>query len=284
MEKSLVSIVISSYNHGRYLAESIDSALRQNDANVEVIVVDDGSTDTSREIIRSYRSTICPIFQRNGGQASAWNTGAALARGSWVVFLDSDDRLVEHAAAAIVACGADRPAPSKIHWRMRLIGERGEPMGIDIPDGPLPTGNRLPELLEFGFDRGPNLPSSANAWRASFLDRVLPIPEPPFRISADTFLLGLSPLFGDTAAVDAICSEYRSHQGNNGAKGSVQERAADVVRRSSLVFSFVGAELTRRGFVVDPSTWKKTNPVFVRYSRLASPTAASWCTPIRVDH
>jgi glycosyltransferase involved in cell wall biosynthesis len=265
----LISVVLSSYNYGDYLAESIESALRQTYSRVEVVVVDDGSTDASREVIGSYENTITAVYKDNGGQGSAWNAGAALARGAWVIFLDSDDRLAPHAAQAIVSGASRSRLASKIHWPMRLIGQHGEQMGIELPGTALPSGDRLAELIEFGFDRGPNLASSANAWSATFLRQVLPIPEPPFRIAADTFLLGLSPLFGDTLALDICCSEYRCHPGNNGARGTAQARAADVVWRTCVVFDHVSAELGRRGRAVDRRRWTKTNPAFVRYRRLA---------------
>jgi glycosyltransferase involved in cell wall biosynthesis len=269
MSQPLVSVVLTSYNYARYLRESIDSALGQTYPGVEVIVVDDGSADASCEIIRSYRDRITAIGQENGGQASAWNAGAALARGAWVIFLDSDDRLAPHAAHAVVsAAGRGRPV-SKVHWPMRLIGEHGERLGVEIPGSPLPSGSRAGELIEFGFDRGPNLPSSGNAWSAGFLWEVLPMPEAGFRISADTFLLGLSPLFGETAAIRGCCSEYRCHPGNNGALGTPKDRAADIVQRSCLVFDRVSAELARRQCPADPRRWTQTNPEFVRNRRIA---------------
>jgi glycosyltransferase involved in cell wall biosynthesis len=270
MATPLVSVVLSSYNYGRYLAGSIESALRQTHSEVEVIVVDDGSTDASPEIIRSYRDAVTSVCKGNGGQASAWNTGAALARGAWVIFLDSDDRLAAHAAETVVARIGGGPSPSKVHWPMRLIGDRGEHLGVEIPDRPLPSGSRLAELIDFGFDRGPNLASSANAWSASFLRQVLPIPEPAFRIGADTFLLGLSPLFGNTLALDVCCSEYRCHQDNNGARGPACQRAADVVRRTEIVFDRVADELRRRGLGADPREWRNLNPEFVRYRSIAA--------------
>ena len=90
-------------------------------------------------------------------------------RGSWVIFLDSDDRLAPHAAARVAAVAGRSPGIVKIHWPMRLIGPDGCPMGIQIPESPLPSGNRLAELIGFGFDRGPNLATSGNAWRTAFV-------------------------------------------------------------------------------------------------------------------
>ncbi|HLL41796.1 MAG TPA: glycosyltransferase family 2 protein, partial [Segetibacter sp.] len=74
-DKLLASIIIDNYNYGHFIREAINSALQQSYQNIEVIVVDDGSTDNSREIIRSYGEKIIPVLKNNGGQASAFNAG-----------------------------------------------------------------------------------------------------------------------------------------------------------------------------------------------------------------
>lgn len=88
-----VSIIIPNYNGAAYLREAIDSAVSQAGVEVEVIVVDDGSTDASREVIDSYGDSIHSIFQKNLGACAARNAGLAIARGESVIFLDSDDLL-----------------------------------------------------------------------------------------------------------------------------------------------------------------------------------------------
>ena len=71
----LVSIIINNYNYGNFLPIAISSALKQTYSNVEVVVVDDGSTDNSREVVAGYGDHIVPILKENGGQASAFNSG-----------------------------------------------------------------------------------------------------------------------------------------------------------------------------------------------------------------
>lgn len=86
------SIIMCNYNYGSYIAQSIQSVLDQSLPDFELIIVDDGSADESREVIRSFDdSRIKTIFKENGGQASAFNEGFAIAQGSWLALIDSDD-------------------------------------------------------------------------------------------------------------------------------------------------------------------------------------------------
>jgi glycosyltransferase involved in cell wall biosynthesis len=112
-ERPLVSILINNYNYGKFLAEAIDSALAQTYDRCETIVVDDGSTDNSQEIIASYGDRIIPVFKTNGGQASAFNAGFAASSGDIICFLDADDIFLPEKAAAIAEVAIENP---DIHW------------------------------------------------------------------------------------------------------------------------------------------------------------------------
>ena len=90
----MVSIVIPCYNAGAWIGECIQSALDQTWNDIEIIVVDDGSTDQSRGVIASFGDRIRHEFGPNRGGASARNRGLELARGEWIQFLDADDVLL----------------------------------------------------------------------------------------------------------------------------------------------------------------------------------------------
>jgi glycosyltransferase involved in cell wall biosynthesis len=98
----LVSILINNYNYGRFLEAAIASALNQTYAHIEVIVVDDGSTDHSPELIAGYGDRIIPILKTNGGQSSAMNAGLAASQGDIICFLDADDLFLPEKVAEIV--------------------------------------------------------------------------------------------------------------------------------------------------------------------------------------
>ena len=92
MTKSLVSIIIPTHNCGKYIKESIESVLNQTYRNFELIIVDDGSTDNTSDVLRSYENKIKYIYQKNQGTCKARNVGLNTAKGEYIAFLDADDR------------------------------------------------------------------------------------------------------------------------------------------------------------------------------------------------
>jgi len=90
-EKGLVSVIIPTYNSSEFIAQSIDSAVAQTYPDKEIIVIDDGSTDDTKEEIKPYREKILYYLKRNGGPASARNYGLNRSSGEFVAFLDADD-------------------------------------------------------------------------------------------------------------------------------------------------------------------------------------------------
>ena len=86
-----VSVIMPAFNTAAYIAESIDSVLEQDYPNLELIVVDDGSTDGTVEIVRSYGDRLTLLTQQNQGAAVARNAGIAAATGEYIAFIDSDD-------------------------------------------------------------------------------------------------------------------------------------------------------------------------------------------------
>jgi hypothetical protein len=202
-----VSIVINNYNYGAYVGEAIDSALGQDYRDVEVVVVDDGSTDHSREVIRRYGDRIVPVFQANGGQGAALNAGFAACRGEAVLFLDADDRLKPSAISAIV--GHFRPGVSKVQFGLELIDGEGRALGRPVLAGHPDPKTFLPLLREFLFYPSP--PGSGNAYPRSFLERRMPLPPDPWKIAADSYLIFAAPLAGEIVYLDACLGEYRRH-------------------------------------------------------------------------
>jgi hypothetical protein len=104
-----VSVVIPTYNYGRYVGEAIDSALAQSAPPHEVIVVDDGSTDDTPAVLARYAGRVRVIRQANAGLSAARNAGIRAAGGEWVAFLDSDDAFHPRKLELQLAAAARRP-------------------------------------------------------------------------------------------------------------------------------------------------------------------------------
>ncbi len=104
-----VSVVIPNYNNGPLLADAINSVLNQSFRDVDVWIVDDGSTDDSKQVIERYGQQIHAIFQPNSGPAAARNAGILAAKGEFIQFLDADDILLPHALERLVAKARQYP-------------------------------------------------------------------------------------------------------------------------------------------------------------------------------
>jgi len=218
MSAPLFSIVINNYNYGKFLAQTIESCLAQTYQPLEVIVVDDGSTDDSRKVIASFGDRVIPVLKPNGGQGSAFNAGFQAAHGEYILFLDSDD-LVREDAAALFAAGFRNPQISKVQARLRLIDGDGQFMGIEDPAGTLAEGDWKQRVLDQGPGSYPAPPSSGNTWSRAFLEAVMPMPEPVYFVAADGYLRALAPLFGPVASVQEPIVSYRVHGGNTSHAG-----------------------------------------------------------------
>jgi Glycosyl transferase family 2 len=205
-----VSIIIGNYNYAKYLPKAIDSALSQTYPDVEVIVVDDGSTDESRDVIRSYGGRVKMLFQENQGQTAAMNLGFEHSSGELVAFLDSDDLLISDAIRIVV----DRWKPSftKIQFPLEIIDADGEAKGLYMPRCRLDRGQVVQLLLKSG--RYITSPTSGNVFSRSFLKEVMPVPVHEWPQSADGYLNTYAAFLGEIGVVDEALGCYRVHGKN----------------------------------------------------------------------
>ncbi len=204
----LVSVIIGNYNYGRFISQAIDSVLRQTYKNFELIVVDDGSTDNSREVIESYGTKIISVFQKNAGQGAAFNAGLAKAKGEFVFFLDSDDYYREDKLEKVVAGFKEHPEWVQISHGRTSIDKEGNIIGND------PTffsqGDVTPLLLKWG--RYAWAITSALCYRRSIINKVVPIPQRPR--AADTYLTATVPFYGKVGCIQEPLMFYRKHGKN----------------------------------------------------------------------
>jgi glycosyltransferase involved in cell wall biosynthesis len=124
----LVSVVIPCYKQAHFLGEAIESVLAQSHPRFEVIVVDDGSPDNTSEVAARYPGVRC-IRQENQGLSGARNTGLSESKGSYVVFLDADDRLLPRALEAGLECFEAHPECAFVYGDYRVIAVNGSVAG-----------------------------------------------------------------------------------------------------------------------------------------------------------
>jgi glycosyltransferase involved in cell wall biosynthesis len=121
-----VSVIIPAFNAARWIAGAVESCLRQTLAAPEVIVVDDGSTDGTVGELVSFGDRVSCFRTGNGGVSQARNLGAEKSRGEWLIFLDSDDRLLPHAIESLIGAAESGSAPVAYG----MVIERREPPAI----------------------------------------------------------------------------------------------------------------------------------------------------------
>jgi glycosyltransferase involved in cell wall biosynthesis len=255
MNNELVSIIITNYNYESYLAASIASALALDWLRTEVIVVDDGSTDRSRDIVDSFvNKGIKSLYIENQGQARAAARGFAESRGEWIVFLDADDILEPSIIREAVK--VMRPGWSMIQFRMSIINGLGNPVGRCFP-----TYNRYatPEKIRSWAAAAasyPAAPTSGNVLARSFLERIFPL-EDGMDSAIDSYFIPTAPFLGDVLTVNKPLVNYRVHAKNGSAQSSLDvAKLAQDLRRHIAGSRYSAKIASVNGMEVAPDRWR----------------------------
>ncbi|WP_116136253.1 glycosyltransferase family 2 protein [Trinickia diaoshuihuensis] len=204
-----VTIAICNYNYEQFLADAIDSALAQDYPATRVLVVDDGSSDGSREVIARYGSRIRTVLKENGGQVSAYNRALEEVDTEYVILLDADDLLYPTAVTEVMR-RFDGGDYAKVQFRLDVISRDGTATGVTVPhsDAPADCGT----LLRQGW-LYPSPPASGNAYKTAALQRFFPIPETSEgRYGADFFAIYGVALVGQVASISQSLGAYRVHK------------------------------------------------------------------------
>jgi len=171
-----VSVVIATYNFERFLARAIDSVLAQDypAGAIELIVVDDGSTDGTPELMRAYEGRVRYIRKPNGGHLSTFDRGIGEATGDYIALLDGDDEWLPHKLRDQVALLEARPDLGLVHGDMRVVDEDGRVLADSFFAESRIT-NVEGDLL-WSLVRQNSITTSAVLVRASLRERFHPIP------------------------------------------------------------------------------------------------------------
>lgn len=253
--RPLVSAVINNHDYGRFIAQAIDSVMGQSYPadRVEIVVVDDGSTDDSRRVIESFGDRVKRVYQECGGQAAAINAGVAAAAGELVCLLDSDDWWRPDKLERVVQWFAGNPSLGLVqHW-CQEVGSDGRPLPGRLPRV-APVFRRDDFLKRRTYFTG----TTGLSFRRDVLRKVGPIPA-GLTFCADEYLYTHAVFFSPVGTIQEPLAWRRVH-GANLYAGLYRspERLADHLRVRAILdeamerrlraqgLSFSGAEARRR--------------------------------------
>ncbi len=175
-----VSVVTATYNMARYLPFAIESALSQDYDDFEIVLVDDGSTDETTEVIRQYGDRIRYFYQPNAGVARACNRAMELARGQYLQLLDADDTLLPGAIGRNVEAMDRHPSAALAYGEALVIDERGKVVGKRTAPGWIARAGLVPSEAAFRqLLHGCHITNSGVMLRSSVLETI-----PPFQPEA----------------------------------------------------------------------------------------------------
>jgi glycosyltransferase involved in cell wall biosynthesis len=214
MSKPYVSVLIDTYNHERFIAQAITSVLEQNMPmeRVEIVVVDDGSTDGTPEIVRRFKPRVRLIRKINGGQASAFNTGVPECHGEIVAFLDGDDWWAPGKLRAVIDAMEREPEVGIVGHGYTLVYPDGRQQLNVLREGFRFRASTLEGALLLRV-RGAFLGTSRMTVRASILRQVLPVPE-AIEIQADEYISTLAAALCHVQILPEPLFYYRMHDSN----------------------------------------------------------------------
>lgn len=229
MSTPTVTVLIDNFNYDRFLGEAIESALNQTHAPLEVLVVDDGSTDDSREVIARFGERVRPILKPNGGQASAFNAGLAASRGDWICLLDADDVWFPEKVERVVNAVRGRTDVAMVRHRLQVFTGDRWPEGRTHRLSPRMARRALhePNSPRRALTHRRDVPSSAMTVSRRLWSALGPIPESPFRVSADAFLYTFLAMHGRVVDLPDVLGGYR-HHGGNLYLGAAAEKAIPI--------------------------------------------------------
>lgn len=212
-----VSIIIANYNYAKYLPEAIDSVLAQTYQNIEIVVVDDGSTDNSREVITQLQQRspdkIKALFQSNQGQAGAYNTGFNATTGDIIAFLDADDFWKPHKLQRVVEAFSTEDVVGVLH-HLEVTDAEGNILTTTGGKGQKKLDDNVAEVVLETGNAWCFPPTSGLSFRRSALKKVFPVDATQWRLHMDGCLIYSTAFLGKIKTLDEDLGSYRNHGEN----------------------------------------------------------------------
>jgi glycosyltransferase involved in cell wall biosynthesis len=210
-----VTVLIDTYNHERFIERAITSVLEQDMPleDVEILVVDDGSTDRTPELIRRFEPRVRYLPKPNGGQASAFNFGFAQSRGEIIATLDGDDRWAPEKLRRVLETLEANPDVGIVGHGFYEEHSDGRPDGLVLPGCVYRLDLTSRQDAELFRHVAAFFGTSRMTIRKSVLDRILPVPE-ELTIEADEYIFTLAPAIRPAIILNEPLCYYGMHAGN----------------------------------------------------------------------
>jgi cellulose synthase/poly-beta-1,6-N-acetylglucosamine synthase-like glycosyltransferase len=243
MPRQFVTILIDTYNHQLFIEEAIESVLKQDfpASETEILVVDDGSTDNTPELVRKFAPRVRLLRKINGGQASAFNAGISEARGEIVAFLDGDDWWAPAKLTAVTkAFAAEADVGLVGHGITEVFADGRQCTQVPREICRFRIASTA-EAKMFRMRRG-FLGTSRMAYRREILHRIGCVPE-ALKFEADEYLFTLAGLFADVLILPESYTFYRLHDKN---LFQITSGDAQAVRRKQQVLAALAQSLQEK--------------------------------------
>jgi glycosyltransferase involved in cell wall biosynthesis len=214
LSRGFVSVLIDTYNHERFIEQAIVSVLEQDfpESELEIIVVDDGSTDRTPEIIQKFEPRVRLLRKENGGQASAFNAGIPECKGEIVAFLDGDDWWAPGKLKAVTSALADDSSIGIVgHGITEVFSDGGQHSEL-VREAPRFRIDSIEGARTFRL-RKSFLGTSRMTVRSEVLRKIGTVPD-ALRIEADEYLFTLAGVFTDVLILRESLTFYRLHESN----------------------------------------------------------------------
>ena len=248
MVKTVVTVLIDTYNYGHFIGEAIESVFAQEfpSQNLEILVVDDGSTDDTKERVTRYGDRIRYLYKPNGGQASAFNLGIERARGEYVALLDADDYWLPAKLRRVMEAFDKNPGAGLVYHRFReYLSDTGEWREGGLNDISGDVAKDRTKILQYTATQ-----TSGLTFRTSVVREFLPLNE-AMTIQSDGLLAALAIFLAPVVAIPEALAVYRIHEQNlyyQSAKGVDVQRQKRRLNTLRVLLDEMDLWLTRRGF------------------------------------
>ncbi|MBE9046624.1 glycosyltransferase family 2 protein [Pleurocapsales cyanobacterium LEGE 10410] len=213
-----VSVIIPAYNGDRYIAKTIDSVLEQTYNNYEIIVVDDGSTDATSQVVRQYGDRIRYLSQTNQGVAASRNFGLTAAQGEYIAFLDQDDVFLPHKLASQVALFDNNSALGIANSGWQIVDQTGRLKAAVQP------WQQIPDLSAANLIIWKPVFLGAMLFRRSWLERSPGFDSTLEQTPDVDLVLRLAQIGCPAAWVETVTVKYRQHDANASKNTLLQAR------------------------------------------------------------